>query len=119
VRSKRCEASTGETGAEETYTTPEKDNLMAASTVKTALHATAKVDGKVRTWIVAIFNDLERAKPFAALLKMAYATKDVDTVKAMDPHAPIGESGELAESVKFSVSHAQYNPIASGLDDAI
>ena len=89
---------------------------MAKSTQKTILHAAGKVDGKVKTWIVAVFNDASQAKPYAAMLKLHYGTGNIDGVKAMDPTAPAHADGKPATDVKFSASLALYCPEISGLD---
>ena len=89
---------------------------MAKSTQKTILHAAGKVDGKVKTWIVAVFNDQNQAKPYAAMLKLHYTAGNADAVKAMDPSAPMSADGKAATDVKFSASLALYCPEISGLD---
>lgn len=84
---------------------------------KTILHATGKVDGKGRAWIVAIFNDVKQAKPYAAMLKLHYGAKNTEQLKAMDPNAPLGTDGSHPTDVKLSASTAPYTPEVSGLDD--
>lgn len=91
---------------------------MAKSLEKVILHATATLDGKPVTWIVAVFNDLRQAKPFAAMLKMHYAAKNGDAVALMDPNAPVNKAGERATEVKFRASHAPYTPEVAGLDES-
>lgn len=85
---------------------------------KTILHATGKVDGKGRTWIVAIFNDVKQAKPYAAMLKLHYGAKNTDAIKAMDPNAPLATDGSHPTDVKLSASVAPYTPELSGLDES-
>lgn len=84
---------------------------------KTILHATGKVDGKFKSWIVAIFNDVKGAKPYAAMLKLHYAARNADQLKAMDPNAPLAGDGSHPTDVKLSASTAPYTPEVSGLDD--
>lgn len=88
------------------------------STEKTILHATGKVDGKAARWIVAIFNDISQAKPFAAMLKLHYGAKNAEALKAMDPNAPLAGDGSHPTDVKLSASKAPYTPELSGLDES-
>lgn len=87
------------------------------SVEKTILYATGKVDGKAKTWVVAIFNDLKQAKPYAAMLKLHYAARNTEPLKAMDPNAPLAGDGSHPSDVKLSASTAPYTPEVSGLDD--
>lgn len=91
---------------------------MARSLEKTVLHALGKVDGKSRTWVVGVFNDVKTAKPFAAMLKFHYSAKNTDALKAMDPTAPLATDGTHPTDVKFSASIAPYAPEIAGLDDS-
>lgn len=91
---------------------------MAKSLEKVILHATATLDGKTVTWIVAVFNDIKQAKPFAAMLKMHYAAKNSDAVAQMDPNAPTDKAGQHATEVKFRASRAPYTPDVAGLDES-
>lgn len=84
---------------------------------KTILHATGKVDGKAVRWVVAIFNDVKGAKPYAAMLKLHYGARNADALKSMDPNAPLASDGSHPTDVKLSASTAPYTPEISGLDD--
>ena len=91
---------------------------MAKSLEKTILHATGNVDGKPVTWIVAVFNDVKQAKPYAAMLRMHYTAKNTVAITGMDPNAPLDKANKHATDVKFRASQAPYTPEITGLDES-
>lgn len=91
---------------------------MAGKSVdKYIIIAQGKIDGKVRVWVAAAFNDVKQAKPWVALLNLARRAGDHETVLAMDVHQPVSVDGKPAENVKYSGSAIQYAPEAAGLSD--
>ena len=92
--------------------------MAGRSVEKYILHGMGKLDGKVRTWIVGVFNNEKDAKPWLAMLKFAHSAKAADLVAKMDVHAPVNDKGERPTEVKYSSSVAQYNPDAPDLEEA-
>lgn len=91
--------------------------MAGKSIEKVLIMASGKVDGKAKQWVAAVFNDLQSAKPWVALAKLAYASGNADMVKQMDVHAPTTEAHPIATDVKFGATVVQYAPEAPGLDD--
>jgi hypothetical protein len=91
--------------------------MAGKSVEKFIINAMGKVDGKTHVWTVAVFNSVKDAKPWVALLNLARRTGDVETVKAMDVHAPELPEGKELKDVKYSGATIQYAPEASGLSD--
>jgi hypothetical protein len=91
---------------------------MAGKSIdKFIVNAMGKIDGKTHVWTVAVFNSVKDAKPWVALLNLARKAGDVETVKAMDVHAPAVPEGKELKDVKYSGAVIQYGPEASGLSD--
>jgi hypothetical protein len=81
------------------------------------LHASGKVEGKLARWIVGVFPNEKELKGFAAHLNLARKAGMLETVAAMDVHAPTLKDGQELTEVKLSRQTVQYNPQAPGLDD--
>jgi hypothetical protein len=91
--------------------------MPGRSVEKFVVMATGKVEGKVKIWVAAVFPGVAQAKPWVALLNLAHKAADLETVKAMDVHAPIGADGKLPEGVKYTGSVIQYSPDVAALSD--
>lgn len=91
--------------------------MPGRSTHKYVVTGTGKLGGKSHFWIVGTFVDVNQAKPWVALLNVARRANDVDTVKAMDVHAPTSEPGDQLTNVKYAGLKVQYAPEAPGLSD--
>jgi hypothetical protein len=80
------------------------------STEKTILFARATVNKSVRQWPVAVFNSPVAAKTYAAYLKMAHSSGDLDRIKQLDPRYSAPEGDDALPEVKFSVATVAYEP---------
>lgn len=92
--------------------------MAGKSVEKYIVHGMGKLDGKVRTWIVGVFNSERDAKPWVSMLKFAHSAKAAELVAKMDVHAPTNDKGERPIEVKYTGSVAQYAPDAPDLDEA-
>lgn len=91
--------------------------MPGRSVEKFVVTATGKVAGKGTMWLVAVFPGVAQAKPYVALLRLAHAAKDHDTIKTLDPHAPYGENGDVPTDVKYTGRTIQYSPQTADLSD--
>ena len=91
--------------------------MAGRSVEKYVVMGAGKVDGKTHLWTVAVFNSIKDAKPWVALLNLARKSGDVETIAAMDLHAPAVPEGKELKDVKYSGATIQYGPEAAGLSD--
>lgn len=89
---------------------------MARSTAKVILFSKHVVGKIVHQWPTAVFNDLESAKSYATMIKMAHASGDVKTAQTLDPQTPVTEDGKLHDGIKFSIKEVPYAPAPTFAD---
>jgi len=91
--------------------------MAGKSVEKFIVTAVGKLDSKTHMWNVAVFNDIKTAKPWVALLNLAHKAGDLETVAAMDVHAPKTEDGKRPTGIKYSGATIQYAPEVGALAD--
>lgn len=91
--------------------------MPGRSTHKYVVNGIGKLGTKTHVWTAGVFVNQGEAKMWVALLNVARKANDVETVKAMDVHAPTNEAGDLVTDVKYSGLSVQYSPTAPGLSD--
>lgn len=89
---------------------PRGAHLMAKSTSKTILFATARHDKKVYQHPVAVFNNADDAKRFATYLRLAHRASDKDAAVALDPKTHLTPEGDLIADTKWSIAEVAYAP---------
>ena len=91
--------------------------MPGRSTEKYVVTATGKLAGKTRVWVAGVFPGKKEAIPFVALLNVSRKANDLETIAAMDPHAPTNDAKDVVTDVKYAGAAIQYSPAAPGLSE--
>lgn len=89
---------------------------------KTILFSRVTVAKTVHMWPVGVFANPTSAKTYAAYLKMAHGSSNVDMAKSLDPKTRLAEDGTLIPGLKLSIQTVAYEPTPSagaGGDDVV